>query len=87
MSDTTTAAAAAAAADDERLAYRGVFQRMLIRPEIGAAIGAVTIWIFFWAVSVPFGKGQLTAVETTSPGNVITRLRFSLAQKLAAQVG
>lgn len=54
MSDTT--AEAAASATDERLAYRGVFQRMLIRPEIGAAIGAIAIWVFFWAVSVPFGK-------------------------------
>ena len=33
----------AAPAADERLAYRGVFQRMLIRPEIGAAIGAIAI--------------------------------------------
>lgn len=44
-----------AAAGDERLAYRGVFQRLLIRPEIGAALAAAAIWIFFWAVSVPFG--------------------------------
>ena len=54
MSDTTVGAGAPQA--DERLAYRGVFQRMLIRPEIGAAIGAIAIWIFFWSVSVPFGK-------------------------------
>lgn len=54
MSDTTTGAGAPQA--DERLAYRGVFQRMLVRPEIGAAIGAVAIWVFFWAVSVPFGR-------------------------------
>ncbi len=46
----------AAPAADERLAYRGVFQRLLIRPEIGAALGAIAIWTFFWAVSVPFGK-------------------------------
>lgn len=64
MSDTTADAgpqpqegsAQSSSAPDERLAYRGVFQRMLIRPEIGAAIGAVAIWVFFWAVSVPFGK-------------------------------
>lgn len=43
---------------DERLAYRSVFQRLLIRPEIGAAIGLVAIWIFFWAVSVPFGTSN-----------------------------
>jgi len=40
---------------DERLAYRGVFQRLLIRPEIGAIIGTIAIWIFFWAVAIPFG--------------------------------
>jgi len=45
-----------APASDERLAYRGVFQRLLIRPEVGAAIGAIAIWIFFWSVSIPFGK-------------------------------
>ena len=43
-------------AGDERLAYRGVFQRILSRPEIGAAIAALGIWTFFWAVSVPFGR-------------------------------
>ncbi|MEM7285277.1 MAG: hypothetical protein AAF480_02915 [Actinomycetota bacterium] len=47
--------AAATAGDDERLAYRSVFQRLFIRPEIGAMIGAVGIWTFFWAVSLNFG--------------------------------
>lgn len=41
---------------DERLAYRGVFQRLLVRPEIGAIIGALAIWVFFWAVAGEFGK-------------------------------
>ena len=56
MSDTT--AEVGTGQSDERLAYRGVFQRALIRPEIGAAIGAISIWTFFWAVSVPFGKAS-----------------------------
>ena len=56
MSDAT--AGAAAPKPDERLAYRGVFQRALIRPEIGAAIGAICIWVFFWAVSVKFGEAS-----------------------------
>ena len=43
---------------DERLAYRGLFQRMFIRPEIGALIGVVGIWVFFWAVTVPFGTAN-----------------------------
>jgi ribose/xylose/arabinose/galactoside ABC-type transport system permease subunit len=46
---------------DERLAYRGVFQRLFIRPEIGALIGVVSLWVFFWAVSVPFGTAGGTA--------------------------
>jgi ribose/xylose/arabinose/galactoside ABC-type transport system permease subunit len=48
-------AAAAAPAADERLAYRSVFQRLAMRPEIGAIVGAVGIWTFFWAVSGTFG--------------------------------
>ncbi len=47
-----------AARGDERLAYRGVFQRLFIRPEIGALLGAVGIWLFFWAVAVPFGNAN-----------------------------
>ena len=58
----TTAAAAATAAmaagGDERLAYRGIFQRLFIRPEIGALIGVIGIWVFFWAVAVPFGTAN-----------------------------
>ena len=40
---------------DERLSYRGPIQRLLTRPEIGALIGTVGIWVFFWAVSDVFG--------------------------------
>ena len=50
-----TTEAAAAPKPDERLAYRGPIQRLLIRPEIGALIGAASIWVFFWAVSDVFG--------------------------------
>ena len=46
---------AAAIEDDERLAYRSIFQRLFIRPEVGAIIGAVGVWTFFWAVSGTFG--------------------------------
>ena len=48
-------APAAATIADERLAYRSVFQRLCIRPEVGAIIGAIGIWTFFWAVSETFG--------------------------------
>lgn len=50
-----------AAAIDERLTYRGVFQRLFIRPEIGAMIGVIGLWVFFWAVSVPFGTAGGTS--------------------------
>lgn len=40
---------------DERLAYRSIFQRLFIRPEIGAIIGVIGVWAFFWAVSLNFG--------------------------------
>ena len=45
---------------DERLAYRSVFQRLFMRPEVGAIIGAVGIWTFFWAVSGTFGTAGQT---------------------------
>lgn len=59
MSDTITETAERPSAvytgGDERLAYRGIFQRLFIRPEIGALIGVVGLWVFFWAVAIPFG--------------------------------
>ena len=33
---------------DERIAHRGPIQRLLVSPEIGALIGAVFVWAFFW---------------------------------------
>lgn len=52
---------------DERLGFRGVFASMLIRPEIGAIIGAAAIWIFFWAVTIQFGTtGGLSGVLDVS---------------------
>ncbi len=61
LSDSTKPATVASAAVDERLTYRSVFQRLLIRPEIGAMIGLVGIWVFFWATSVPFGTANAAA--------------------------
>ncbi|MDH3299799.1 MAG: hypothetical protein OES24_04760 [Acidimicrobiia bacterium] len=48
-------------ARDERIAYRGVFARLLVRPEIGAIIAAMAIWAFFWSVSDVFGLTPGTA--------------------------
>ena len=39
---------------DERVKERNRVQRLLIRPEMGAAIGAVAIFIFFLVVAPPF---------------------------------
>ncbi len=54
-------AAKGEAAGDERLAYRGPIQRLLVRPEIGALIGAAAVWAMFWAVTIPFGTAAGTA--------------------------
>ncbi len=53
-------APAAAPAADERLAYRSVFQRLFVQPEIGAIIGVIGVWAFFWAVSLNFGTAGQT---------------------------
>ena len=63
MADTTNdqSAAAADAGGDERLAHRGPIQTLLTRPEIGALLGAVGVWLLFWLVSAPFGTVGGTA--------------------------
>ena len=33
----------------------------MVQPEIGALVGAIAIWVFFWAVTVPFGTAGGTA--------------------------
>ena len=53
--------AAAGDAVDERLAHRGPIQQLLTRPEIGALMGAVGVWVLFWLVSAPFGTVGGTA--------------------------
>jgi ribose/xylose/arabinose/galactoside ABC-type transport system permease subunit len=58
ISETPTRPSAVYTGGDERLAYRGIFQRLFIRPEIGALIGVLGLWVFFWAVAVPFGRAQ-----------------------------
>ena len=62
VAETTSAAPAAETkpAGDERLAYRSIFQRLFLQPEIGAIIGVIGVWAFFWAVSLNFGTAGQT---------------------------
>ncbi len=53
--DTAAGSTPATGGGDERLVHRGPIQRLLVRPEIGALIGAAGIWIFFWAATEVFG--------------------------------
>ena len=46
---------------DERVKERNRVQRLLIRPEMGAAIGAVAIFIFFLIVAPPFRSPEALA--------------------------
>jgi len=54
--------------DDERLAYRGVVQRMLVRPEIVGIMAAVLIYLLFWGVTRPFGNaaGVATVLDVSA---------------------
>ena len=54
--------------DDERLAYRGVVQRMLVRPEIVGILAAVLIYMVFWGVTRPFGNaaGIATVLDVSA---------------------
>src|SRR3989442_799496 len=49
-----TVAAAPTPVGDERIARKSVLSRLLARPEMGALVGAVVIYIVFFIVAVPF---------------------------------
>jgi simple sugar transport system permease protein len=68
MTDVIVAVPPATDVSDERLAYRSVIQRLFIRPEIGAIIGAVAIWVFFWGVAGQFGTvgGTSTVLDVAA---------------------
>ena len=53
--------AASAGGADERLAHRGPIQQLLTRPEIGALLGLVGVWLLFWLTSEAFGTAGGTA--------------------------
>jgi len=45
---------------DERISHRGPMRRWLISPEIGALIGAIIVWAFFWGNGQTFGEADTT---------------------------
>ncbi len=45
---------ATAAPADERIAHVGVLRRQLVKPEFGALIGAIVVFVFFWTQSNVF---------------------------------
>jgi simple sugar transport system permease protein len=48
---------------DERVAQRSVLSRLLTRPEVGALMGAIVIYLVFFAVAPPFRDlGSLSSV-------------------------
>ncbi|MCP4225535.1 MAG: ABC transporter permease, partial [Actinomycetia bacterium] len=55
-------------AGDERLAYRGLGQRMLVRPEIVGLLASVLLYMFFWGVTRPFGNagGIATVLDVSA---------------------
>jgi simple sugar transport system permease protein len=46
---------------DERVKERNRIQRLLIRPEMGALIGAIGVFIFFMIVAPPFRSPEALA--------------------------
>src|SRR3954469_14905096 len=63
MSQTLDADVRPPPAGDERLARRSPLARLLTRPEVGALLGAVVIYIVFFVVAPPFrDAGSLSTV-------------------------
>ena len=54
MSQTLAGRRHAAAGSDERVGRRSRLARLLARPEAGALVGAIVIYIFFFIVAPPF---------------------------------
>ena len=54
---------------DERVKERNRVQRLFIRPEMGAAIGAVAIFIFFLVVAPPFRTPPSLLTPLPNAGN------------------
>ena len=66
MTTTLTPGAKPRQAPDERVARRSLLSRLLSRPEVGALLGAIVIYLVFFAVAPPFR-------ELTSLSSVLAR--------------
>ncbi len=62
IADAAAPAAPAPTSADERISHRGPVQRLLVSPEIGAIIGAVLVWAFFWGNGNTFGTAATTLI-------------------------
>jgi simple sugar transport system permease protein len=54
MTETLEAGVAPPPSQDERVTQRSTLSRLLTRPEVGALLGAIVIYIVFFAVAPPF---------------------------------
>lgn len=61
MTITQTKTSSKTAASDERVAQRSPFQKLLGRPEVGALVGAIVLFIFFALVSSTFTQPNALA--------------------------
>ncbi|TPV51122.1 ABC transporter permease [Pseudarthrobacter phenanthrenivorans] len=61
MTITQTKTATKSAVSDERVARRSAFQKLLGRPEVGALVGAIVLFIFFALVSSTFTQPNALA--------------------------
>ena len=69
---------------DERVKERNRVQRLLIRPEMGALIGAVAIFIFFAIVAPPFRSPEPSPMsDPGSGGRKCPSFLYESAEELA----
>lgn len=61
MTITQTKTSTTSAVSDERVARRSAFQKLLGRPEVGALVGAIVLFIFFALVSSTFTQPNALA--------------------------
>src|SRR5256886_9574505 len=77
---------------DDRLARRSPLSRLLTRPEVGALLGAIVIYIIFFVVAPPFrDAGSLSTILYVSstygiPADAVALLLILAAISISARV-